>query len=80
MCDESLTCHDLNLNSGGFGGSTLHSILCGESRLLISWCADDMCDITDSDEDHDRSKKPGVEDHEWSHRSGTRWPSDREVR
>jgi hypothetical protein len=33
-----------------------------------------------SDEDHGRSRRPGVEDREWSHMSGTRWPGDREVR
>jgi hypothetical protein len=31
------------------------------------------------DEDHDRSRRPGAEDRVWSHRSGTRWPGDREV-
>jgi hypothetical protein len=32
-----------------------------------------------SDEDHGRSRRPGAEDQGWSHRSGTRWLSDREV-
>jgi hypothetical protein len=32
-----------------------------------------------SDEDHDRSMRPGAEDWGWSHRSGTQWPNDREV-
>jgi hypothetical protein len=32
-----------------------------------------------SDEDHGRSRRPGAEDRGWSHRSGTRWPGDREV-
>jgi hypothetical protein len=32
-----------------------------------------------SDEDRDRSMRPGVEEQRWSHRSGTRWPSDRDV-
>jgi hypothetical protein len=32
-----------------------------------------------SDEDRGRSRRPGAEDREWSHRSGTRWPGDREV-
>jgi hypothetical protein len=31
-------------------------------------------------EDRGRSRRPGAEDQEWSHRSGTRWPGDREVR
>jgi hypothetical protein len=26
-----------------------------------------------SDEDHGKSRRPGVEDWGWSHRSGTRW-------
>jgi hypothetical protein len=32
------------------------------------------------DEDRGRSRRPGAEDQGWSHRSGTRWPGDREVR
>jgi hypothetical protein len=32
-----------------------------------------------SDEDHDMNRRPGAEDQEWSQRSGTRWPDDREV-
>jgi hypothetical protein len=28
---------------------------------------------------HGRSRRPGAEDWEWSHRSNTRWPDDREV-
>jgi hypothetical protein len=32
-----------------------------------------------SDEHHDRSRRPGVEDRGWSHRSDTRWPGGREV-
>jgi hypothetical protein len=31
------------------------------------------------DEDHGRSRRPGVEDQGWSHRSDTRWSGDREV-
>jgi hypothetical protein len=27
-----------------------------------------------SDDDHGRSRRPGVEDRGWSHRSGTQWP------
>jgi hypothetical protein len=33
-----------------------------------------------NDEDCGRSRRPGVEDRGWSHRSGTRWPGGREVR
>jgi hypothetical protein len=50
-----------------------------ESCLLVSWCAGGSYDMTCSDEDHGRSRRPGVEDWRWSHRSGTRWPGDREV-
>jgi hypothetical protein len=32
-----------------------------------------------SDENCGRSRRPDVEDQGWSHRSGTRWPSGREV-
>jgi hypothetical protein len=32
-----------------------------------------------SDEGHGRSRTPGADDREWSHRSGTRWPGDRVV-
>jgi hypothetical protein len=49
----------------------------GESRLLVSWCANGRCGMAWSDENHDRSRRPGVEDRGWSHRSGTRWPGDR---
>jgi hypothetical protein len=31
------------------------------------------------DEDRGRSRRPGAEDREWSHRSDTRWLGDREV-
>jgi hypothetical protein len=34
--------------------------LCGESYLLVSWCAGDRCDIAGSDEDRDRSRRLGV--------------------
>jgi hypothetical protein len=32
-----------------------------------------------SDEDRGRSRRLGVEDQRWSHRSGTRWLGGREV-
>jgi hypothetical protein len=38
----------------------------GESRLLVSWCADGRCDMADSDEDRGRSTRPGAEDRGWS--------------
>jgi hypothetical protein len=34
--------------------------------LLVSWCAGSMCDMTDSDEDRGRSRRPGAEDRGWS--------------
>jgi hypothetical protein len=51
----------------------------GESCLLVSWCAGGRCGMTCSDENRGRSRRPGAEDRGWSHRSGTRWPGDREV-
>jgi hypothetical protein len=38
------------------------------------------CGMACSDEDRGRSRRPGVEDQGWLHRSGTWWPSGREVR
>jgi hypothetical protein len=34
--------------------------------LLVSWCAGDRCGMACSDEDRDRSRRPGAEDWEWS--------------
>jgi hypothetical protein len=51
----------------------------GESCLLVTWCAGGRCGMVCSDEDRGRSRRPGAEDQGWSHRSGTRWPGDREV-
>jgi hypothetical protein len=44
--------------------------------LLASWYAGGRCSMTYSDEDRGTSMRPGAEDQEWSHRSGTRWPGD----
>jgi hypothetical protein len=33
----------------------------GESRLLVSWCTGGRCGMAYSDEDHDRSRRPGAE-------------------
>jgi hypothetical protein len=41
--------------------------------LLVSWCAGGRCGMTFSDKNHGRSRRPGVEDRGWSHRSDTRW-------
>jgi hypothetical protein len=35
--------------------------------------------MTDSDEDHDRSRRSGAENRGWSHRSDTRWSDDQAV-
>jgi hypothetical protein len=66
ICDESLTCRGLNSNPGHFGSSAFILVLCGESRLLVSWCAGSRCDMVGSDEDHGSSKRPNVEDRGWS--------------
>jgi hypothetical protein len=50
-----------------------------ESCLLVSWCAGGRCGITCSNEDRGKSRRAGADNQEWSHRSGTRWPRDREV-
>jgi hypothetical protein len=50
-----------------------------ELCLLVSWCAGGRCGMACSDDDHGRSRRPDAEDRGWSHRSGTRWPGDREV-
>jgi hypothetical protein len=34
----------------------------GESRLLVSWCAGGRCGMACNDEDHGRSRRPGIED------------------
>jgi hypothetical protein len=54
-------------------------VSCGELHLLVSWCAGGRCGMAYSDEGRGRSRRPGVEDWGWSHRSGTRWPGGREV-
>jgi hypothetical protein len=54
-------------------------VLFGESCLLVSWCAGGRCGMVCSNEDHGRSRRPGAEDRGLSHRSGTRWPDNREV-
>jgi hypothetical protein len=39
---------------------------CGESRLPVSWCVGDTCDMAGSDEDHGSIRRPSVEDRGWS--------------
>jgi hypothetical protein len=39
---------------------------CGESHLLVLWCAGGRCDMGGSDKDHGRSRRPDVEDGGWS--------------
>jgi hypothetical protein len=79
ICDESLTWGGLNSNPGSFGSFTFTFVSYGESCLLVSWCVGGRCGMAGSDEGHGRSRRPGAEDQGWSHRSGTRWPDDREV-
>jgi hypothetical protein len=47
--------------------------------LLFSWCAGGRRDMTCSDEDRGRSRRPGAEDRGWSHMSGTQWLDDQKV-
>jgi hypothetical protein len=60
--DESLTCICLNLNMGHFGCFTFIFVSFRESCLLVSWCAGGRCGTVGSDEDRDRSRRPGAED------------------
>jgi hypothetical protein len=39
---------------------------CGESCLLVSWCAGDTCGMAGSDEDYGRNMRPAIEDRGWS--------------
>jgi hypothetical protein len=41
-------------------------VSCGESYLLVSWCAGGRCGMVSSDEDLGRSRRSGAEDWEWS--------------
>jgi hypothetical protein len=72
ICDESLTMRDLNSNLGHFDLFYLYLCPCGESCLLVLWCAGDRCGMADSDEDRDRSRRLNAKDRGWSHISGTR--------
>jgi hypothetical protein len=47
--------------------------------LLVSCCAGGRCDMACNNEDRGKGRRPGVEDQEWLHRSGIRWPDGREV-
>jgi hypothetical protein len=38
------------------------SCMYGESCLLVSWCAGDMCDMMSIEENHGRSRRPRAED------------------
>jgi hypothetical protein len=37
-------------------------VSCGESRLLVSWCAGGRCDMAGSDDDLGRIQIPDIED------------------
>jgi hypothetical protein len=56
----------LNSNPGSFGGFTFIFISFGESSLLVSWFVGGRCGMAGSDEDCDRSRRPGAEDQGWS--------------
>jgi hypothetical protein len=62
ICDESLTCRCLNLNTGNFNSLSFIFVSCGESHLLVSLCTGGRCDKAGNDEDHDRSRRFGAED------------------
>jgi hypothetical protein len=49
--DESLIYRGLNSNAGYFGCFT-PICSCVESRLLISWCVGDRCNMADNGENH----------------------------
>jgi hypothetical protein len=68
------------LNLRHFGCFTFILYFIRESCLLVSWCAGGSSGMVCSDEDRDKSSRPGAEDHRWSHRSSTRWPGDRDVK
>jgi hypothetical protein len=55
----------LNSNLRHFGSFTFILVSCGESHLLVSWCASDRCDMEGSNEDLGRSMRPGAEDRGW---------------
>jgi hypothetical protein len=57
-----LTFRGLNSNPEHFDTFTFILVSCGESRLLVSWCACSRCDIAGSDENHGMSRRPGAED------------------
>jgi hypothetical protein len=44
----------------------LSFVSCGESRLIVSRCAGGKCGMMSSDDDLDRSRRPGANDHGWS--------------
>jgi hypothetical protein len=47
--------------------------------MLVSWYAGGRCGMTDSDEDHGRSRRHSAEDRGWLHKSGTWWSDDRDL-
>jgi hypothetical protein len=61
-CDESLTCQGLNSNLGHFSCFIFIFVSCGESRLLVSWCAGGRYGMAGSDDDRGRSRRPDAED------------------
>jgi hypothetical protein len=66
ICYESLICWGLNSNLEHFSCFYLYLGSCGESRLLISLCVWDRCDMADNDDDLGRSRRHGADDWGWS--------------
>jgi hypothetical protein len=62
----SSSCRGLNSNLGHFSCFTYIFVSCGESCLLVSWCAVGRCGMVGSDEDHGKSRRPGIENRGWS--------------
>jgi hypothetical protein len=62
ICDDSLTMRGLNSNSEHFSLFYLYICPCGESCLLVSWCAGDRYVMMDSVEDRGRSRRLNSED------------------
>jgi hypothetical protein len=78
-CDESLTWRGLILNPRQFRFVFLLSLfvwrIAFACLMVCRWQVRMAC----SDKDCGRNRRPSAEDRGWSHRSGTRWPGDREV-
>jgi hypothetical protein len=61
-----LTYLGLNLNPENFSGSTILSVSCGETCLLVLLCVGDRCGMAGNNYDRGRSRRHGAEDQGWS--------------